>query len=95
MTAGFENHTPQLAEISLQDSAGNWSGNIQVQSSIMSETQVVIQFQVWREILGERTLTTAVGWLSKREAIYLRNRLTAFIEAGIGAEVEEGSKGAG
>ena len=89
MTAGFENHTPELVEIELTDSAGKRAGSIQAQSSIMSETQLVLQFQVWREILGERSLTTAVGWINKREAIYLRKRLTAFIEAGVGDSVQE------
>jgi hypothetical protein len=70
MTMGFENHTPEKVTL--------WTDDGDLNAFEFAD-ELVVSISKAHSGSGGRYVT-----LNRREAIYLRNRLTAFIEKGIG-----------
>lgn len=86
MTHGFENHTPYAVSIDLYaeaDSTDQLSYDIFAQPSVVNSKRAVVRIQP-RGPAGQNF----IGYLDRRQAIFFRNWLTAWIEKGA-PEVED------
>jgi hypothetical protein len=91
-TYGFENHTGESAIASIRgfrqvDASPPVEeyevATLVVRPSIAQPDMVQVQMH------AQTTAMSIGGYLNRREAIYLRNRLTAFIEQGLDAHPED------
>lgn len=92
MTAGFENHTPMLCTVSLEGGDGELKGEVKVQDGMAVRNRLVLWTTTWErtvDLESPPVKTECFGYLNRREAIFLRNKLNAFIEKGLDDVMEE------